>query len=73
MPNAYPREFREDVVAVARRGQDTFAPIAKDFGIAESSLRNWMRAADVQDGTRTGLSPQKSEQLRELDRRNRLL
>jgi len=72
MPKPYPREFREDV-AVARRRQDTLAQIAKDFGIAESCLRNWMRAADVEDGKRPGLSPRESEQLRELKRRNRLL
>ena len=72
MPKPYPREFREDV-AVARRRQDTLAQIAKDFGIAESCLRNWMRAADVEDGKRPGLSPRESEHLRELKRRNRLL
>jgi transposase-like protein len=73
MPKPYPREFREDVVAVARRGQDTLAQIAKDFGIAESCLRNWMKAADVADGKRPGLPAQEAEQLRELKRRNRLL
>ena len=73
MPKPYPKEFREDVVAVARRGQDTLAQIAKDFGIAESCLRNWLRAAEVADGSRPGLSPAESEQLRELKRRNRLL
>lgn len=56
MPKPYPKEFREDVVAVARRGQDTLAQIAKDFGIAESCLRNWLRAAEVADGGRPGLS-----------------
>jgi len=73
MPKPYPKEFREDVVAVARRGQDTLAQIAKDFGIAESCLRNWLRAADFADGSRPGLSTAESEQLRELKRRNRLL
>ena len=73
MPKPYPREFRENVVAVARRGQDTLAQIAKDFGIAESCLRNWMKAAEVADGERGGPKAQESEQLRELKRRNRLL
>jgi transposase len=73
MPKPYPREFREDVVAVARKGEDTVAQIAKDFGIAESCLRNWLHAADVEDGKRPGQSAQESEQLRELKRRNRLL
>ena len=73
MPKPYPREFREDVVAVARRGQDTLAQIAKDFGIAESCLRNWLNDADAEDGKRGGPKAQESEQLRELKRRNRLL
>ena len=33
MPKPYPREFRDDVVAVARQGQAPLTQIAKDFGI----------------------------------------
>ena len=73
MPKPYPREFRDDVVAVAHRGQGTLAQIAKDFGISESCLHNWMKAADVDEGRRPGLSREESEQLRELKKRNRLL
>ena len=50
--------------------------IAKDFGIAESCVRNWMHAADLEDGVRAGRSGTpavESEQVRELKRRNRLL
>ena len=36
-------------------GQVTLARIAKDLGIAESWLRNWMKAAEVSDGKRPGL------------------
>jgi transposase-like protein len=49
------------------------AQIAKDFGISESCLHNWMKAADVDEGRRPGLSREESEQLRELKKRNRLL
>lgn len=73
MPKPYPREFRENVVAVARQGEEGIAQIAKDFGIAESCLRNWLNAADSEDGVRGGAKAQDSEQLRELKRRNRLL
>ena len=52
MPKPYPREFRENVVAVARQGNEGLAQIAKDFGIAESCLRNWLSAADADDGKR---------------------
>jgi len=33
---ALPQEFRDDVVAVARKGQAPFNQIAKDFGIQNS-------------------------------------
>ena len=35
MAKAYPREFRDNVVAVARKGQSPLKQIAKDFGISE--------------------------------------
>jgi transposase len=74
MPRAHPREFREDVVAVARKGDAPIAEIAKDFGISESCLRNWLRLADVADGHRPATAaPVESAELRELRRRNRLL
>ena len=38
MPKAFPREFREDVVAIARRREVAFAQIAKDFGISETTV-----------------------------------
>ena len=73
MPRPHPKEFREDVVAVARRGEASIAEIAKDFGISESCLRNWLAKADVEDGVRPGATAGESAELRELKRRNRLL
>lgn len=73
MPAPHPKEFRDDVVAVARRGEAPVAAIAKDFGISESCLRNWLHQADVEDGVRPGVTKAESEELRELKRRNRLL
>lgn len=45
MPKAFPIEFRNDVVAVARKGEAPIAQIAKDFGISESCLANWLKKA----------------------------
>ncbi len=73
MPKPHPREFRDDVVAVARRGDAPVSQVAKDFGISESCLRNWLYRADVEDGRRPGTTTAESAELRELKRRNRLL
>ena len=60
-------------MAVARKGEAPIAEIAKDFGISESCLRNWLAKADVEDGRRPGVTGAESVELRELKRRNRLL
>jgi transposase len=73
MPKPHPKEFRDDVVAVARKGEAPIAEVAKDFGISESCLRNWLSKADVEEGRRSGLTSADSAELRELKRRNRLL
>ena len=73
MPRPHPKEFRDDVVAVARKGDASIPEVARDFGISESCLRNWLSKADVEDGRRPGVTEKESAELRELKRRNRLL
>lgn len=73
MAKPYPKEFRDDVVAVARKGQAPLSQIAKDFGISEGSLTNWMQKADIEDGHRPGLTDADRVELREAKKRIRLL
>ena len=75
MPKPYPEEFRDDVVRVARAREDgvTLKQVAKDFGISESCLSNWLKKADVEDGHRPGVTEKQSVEVRELKKRNRLL
>jgi transposase-like protein len=75
VPKPFPREFREDVVRVAR-GRDpktTIEQVARDFGIHPQTLQNWLRKADVEDGAEPGVTGEQNAELRELRRRNRLL
>lgn len=73
MPRAFPREFRDDVVRVARQSDVTQAEIARDFGISESCLQRWLAQAALDDGTRSGVSSVDSAELREVKKRNRIL
>lgn len=73
MPKAFPIEFRNDVVAVARKGETSIAQVAKDFGVSESCLQRWLKLDDIEAGKRPGLSKDESAELRELKKRNRLL
>ena len=75
VPKPYPQEFRDDVVRVARQREDgvTLKQVAKDFGISESCLTNWMTQADRDAGIKPGADREELAELRELKRRNRLL
>ena len=71
----YPKEFRDDVVRVARNRDDgvTIEQIAADFGVHPVTLWKWLRQADIDDGATSGKTTGESADLRELRRRNRLL
>jgi transposase len=69
VPKAFPVEFRRDVVAVARRGEAPISRIAKDFGISESCLQQWLKIADVKDGVKPGVTQADAAELREAKKR----
>lgn len=73
MPKPYPAEFRRDVVAVARKHEAPLAQIAKDFGISEATLHNWLKKADIEDGVGPGVTEKETAELREAKKRIRLL
>jgi transposase len=73
MPKPFPEEFRRDVVAVALRKDAPMSQVARDFGISESCLHRWVHRAEIEQGTREGLSLAEEAEIRELKKRNRLL
>ena len=75
MPKPYPREFREDVIRVVRNREPgvLLKDIASDFGISESCLTHWLKAADVEDGIKPGTTAADNAELRAAKKRIRLL
>ena len=75
MSKPYPKEFRDDVVRVARnRGPDAdLEQIAKDFGIHFTTLYSWLKKADIEDGKRAGSTSTDAAELRSAQRRIRIL
>lgn len=73
MPKAIPKEFRDNAVAMARAGDIPVAQLAKELGVSESGLRRWMAQADVDEGSRPGVSRNESAEVTALRRRNKVL
>ncbi len=75
MPKPDPREFRDDVVRVARTRDPgvTLEEVAADFGIHPMTLSKWLRQAAIDDGERPGATTSESAELREAKRPIKLL
>jgi transposase len=73
MPTPHPPEFRQRAVELARLKTKPMAATAKDLGISESCLRNWLAQADRDDGKRDGLTSQERTELVALRREKRRL
>jgi transposase len=70
----YPPEFREEAVRLVREGGKSIGQVVKNLGIADQSLRNWIKQADLDAGRRTdGLTTEERAELRRLRRENRIL
>lgn len=70
----YPPEFRAEAVRLIRASGKLVREVAQDLGVSEQALRNWLRQADLDDGSRSdGLTSSEQEELRQLRRRVRVL
>jgi len=62
----YPSDFRARVIELARAGR-TPNNLAKELGISDITVRNWVRQADLDVGKRTdGLTTEEKQELTRL-------
>ena len=67
-------EFKADIVERCRRGDRSVGAVAKDFDLTETAVREWVKQAELDDGTRSdGLTTAEREELNALRRENRRL
>lgn len=69
-------EYKAEVVALVRKGGKSVGQIARDLGLTETSVRGWVRQADVDAGGGGGsgaLTTSEREELAALRRENKTL
>jgi transposase-like protein len=64
----YPKEFRRDAAALVIDQKRTVADVAKELGVVEQTLGNWVRQERIDRGEREGLSTDEREELTTLKR-----
>jgi transposase len=67
-------EFKAEIVELCGRGDRSIGQVAKDFDLVETGVREWVKQAERDAGTRTdGLTTDEREELARLRRENRRL
>ena len=69
----YAPEFRAEAVRLVREQGRKMSVVARELGMSDEALRQWVRQAEVEDGKRAGLTEAEQEELRRLRRENRVL
>ena len=80
MPKQYPAELRERAVRLVRKAQQNSdasygapARIAQQLGMNADTLRGWLKQADIDSGTRQGVTTSEAARIAELEREVREL
>jgi transposase len=76
MPNPhppYPPEFRAEAVKLYRGSGKSLKVISSELGVSLETLRTWVKRAQIDEGTRPGLTTEERGELRELRRKVRRL
>ena len=67
-------EFKAEIVELCQRGERSVGQVAKDFDLTETAVREWLKQAERDAGTRTdGLTTTEKDELAQLRRENRRL
>ncbi len=66
----FTKEFKHDAVELVRATGRPIAQIARDLGVYDSTLGNWVRQDAIDHGEREGLTTQERTRLRQLEADN---
>jgi len=71
---SFTAQFKAEIVELCQRGDRSVGQVAKDFDLTETAVREWVKQAQLDTGTRTdGLTSDEKTELAQLRRENRQL
>ncbi|HEX5730392.1 transposase [Microbacterium sp.] len=72
---SFTAEFKAEIVEVCQRGDRSVGQVARDFDLTETAVREWVKQAERDAGSRDdgGLNTAEREELAQLRRDNRRL
>src|ERR671910_177574 len=72
---SFTSEFKAEIVELCQRGDRSIGQVARDFDLTETAVREWVRQAQRDAGTRGdgGLTSSERQELAALRRENRRL
>jgi transposase len=76
-PGSYPVELRDRAVRLVREGEaaygsewEAICAVAEMLGPTAETVRKWVRRAEIDEGTRPGLTTDERARLKQLEREN---
>lgn len=71
----YPPEFRREAIRLVRASdqEHPIPGIAREIGVSDGTLRNWVNQEEIDSGQREGLTTEEKEELRKLRREVKIL
>ena len=69
----YPPEYKAELVRLVREEGRTPSDLAREFEPSAQSIMNWVAQAEIDDGSREGLSTDEKAELKRLRSENRVL
>ena len=70
---SFTKEFKAEVVELVRQPGNSAASVARDLDLTETAVREWVKQADIDDGTCDGLTSSERAELAQLRREVRVL
>lgn len=71
---SFTAQFKAEIVELYQRGDRTIRQVSQDFDLTETAVRDWVKQAELDSGTRSdGLTSDERAELAALRRENRRL